>query len=332
MAGARRCGCRRALIIALLSAIGAGSAAAQSCTVTPANASYGVVNVLNGAAVGTTTTFSISCTGTANQTVRLCIEMSPGQTNSNGNRRLASGIYRLVHELYTNSSLTTIWGSWGQSVTAYPLYPYGVQYDLSLGASGSASTTQTVYGSVFANQQTSAPGSYVWTMTNAPGVGYAYKGSAPCPTGSGQALSSISTWTATINANCSVSAAPLNFGTTGSFITAAIDSTATITVQCTNSTPYSIGLDNGRNANGSQRRMVGAAGQYVSYGLYTDSGYSQAWTTTTSTTSCTGGANTCDLGTGTGSNQGVTVYGQVPPQSAPAVGTYTDTVVVTVTF
>jgi spore coat protein U-like protein len=78
--------------------------------------------------------------------------------------------------------------------------------------------------------------------------------------------------------------------------------------------------------------MVGAAGQYVSYGLYTDSGYSQAWTTTTSTTSCTGGANTCDLGTGTGSNQGVTVYGQVPPQSAPAVGTYTDTVVVTVTF
>jgi spore coat protein U-like protein len=111
-----------------------------------------------------------------------------------------------------------------------------------------------------------------------------------------------------------------------------IQTTAVITVQSTNTTPYSISLNNGQNASGSQRRMSGGAGNYVSYGLYTDAGYSQPWTSTTSTTSCTGGTGTCVLGTGTGSNQNLTIYGQVPPQTAPATGAYTDTVVVTVTF
>lgn len=324
--------CLRAFVAALLLTLGAAQAAAQSCSITSANGNYGVVNVLSGGAVETSANFSISCTGTANQTVRLCVEMSPGQTNSNGNRRLASGNYRLVHELYADASLTTVWGSWGLSTSIYPLYPYGITYDLALGASGSASATLTVYGNVFANQQSSAPGSYVWTMTTAPAAEYAYMTTAACPTGTLQTISGGSTWTATVNSDCYVSASPLNFGTTGSIIAAAIDATATITVQCTNTTPYSVSLDNGQNASGSQRQMISPAGQYVSYRLYTDAAYSQAWTATTSPTSCTSGANTCYLGTGTGSNQSVTVYGQVPPQSAPAAGTYADTVVVTVTF
>ncbi len=78
--------------------------------------------------------------------------------------------------------------------------------------------------------------------------------------------------------------------------------------------------------------QLGTTGNYINYNLYTNSGYSDAWSATTSTTSCTSGASTCDLGTGTGSNQNYTVYGQVPPQTAPSSGTYSDTVVVTVTF
>jgi spore coat protein U-like protein len=97
--------------------------------------------------------------------------------------------------------------------------------------------------------------------------------------------------------------------------------------------PYSIGLGNGANASGAQRRMrLGATGNYITYNLYTDSAHSHAWKTTTTTTSCGGGANTCDLGTGTGSNQNYTVYGQVPAQTAPSSGAYSDTVVVTVRF
>ena len=37
-------------------------------------------------------------------------------------------------------------------------------------------------------------------------------------------------------------------------------------------------------------------------------------------------------GTGTGADQDFTVYARVPPQTVPAVGYYTDTVVVTVNF
>ncbi len=37
-------------------------------------------------------------------------------------------------------------------------------------------------------------------------------------------------------------------------------------------------------------------------------------------------------GTGTGSNQSLTVYGRVPVQSTPVGATYTDTVIVTVTY
>ena len=78
--------------------------------------------------------------------------------------------------------------------------------------------------------------------------------------------------------------------------------------------------------------MQAAANQFVSYGLYLDAAHAQPWSTTTLAASCTGGANTCYLGTGTASNQNVTVYGQVPAQTAPAPGTFTDTVVVTVTY
>jgi spore coat protein U-like protein len=77
---------------------------------------------------------------------------------------------------------------------------------------------------------------------------------------------------------------------------------------------------------------LGATSNYVSYGLFTDSARSHAWTTSTSTTSCTGGASTCVLGTGTGSNQTITVYGRIPAQTAPAIGSFTDTVTVTVTY
>jgi spore coat protein U-like protein len=124
----------------------------------------------------------------------------------------------------------------------------------------------------------------------------------------------------------------MNFGST-SVLSSNIDSTATITVQATNTTPYSIGLGNGANASGSQRRVrLGATSNFINYNLYTNAGRSQAWTTTTQTASCTGGAGTCVLGTGTGSAQNVTVYGRVPPQAIPAAGAFTDTVVVTVTF
>ncbi len=307
------------------------AAAAQTCTISPANGDYGVVDVLGGASASTSSNFTLSCTGTPNANVVACVELSAGQTHG-GLRRLAtSGGYRIFHEVYADAAHTIVWGSWGLSSTAYG--PGGQTKILPLGSGGSASMTLTAYGATATNQQaTAGPGSYVWTMTTAPSIEYGYYSGVSCPTGSIQAISGGSSWSATVNSNCNVSVSGVNFGSTGSFITSAISTTGTINVQCTDGSPYSVGLDNGQHASGGQRRMQALAGQYVSYGLYTDSADTLAWTTTTSAGSCSGGTGTCALGTGTGASQPVTVYAQIPPQSAPAPGNYADTVVVTVTF
>src|SRR5262245_48325593 len=97
----------------------------------------------------------------------------------------------------------------------------------------------------------------------------------------------------TIVAGCSISAGNMNFGSQG-VLSANVDSSSTISVVCTNTTPYSVGLDNGLNYAGGTRRMkdTGAGTTYVDFGLFTDAGRANAWTTSTAAGSCTGGANT----------------------------------------
>lgn len=325
------------IIVVLLSPLWATErASAMSCSVGAFTGAYGSVNVLSGAAASATASFTVTCTGGgANQSVLFCLNIGPGTTavGPSGERVLRSTSTYINHEFYYNSAHTQLWGSWGVgSSSAYPSgSPAGIQQIVTLNSSGSGTFAYTVYASILAGQQSTAPGSFTWNG-NEPTVQYTPGSSGPCPTG-GSTSGSGSSFTATISSSCNVSTTSLNFGSSPSAITSNINSTATITAQCTNSTPYSIGLGNGANANGSQRRMqLGTTGNYINYNLYTNSGYSDAWSATTSTTSCTSGASTCDLGTGTGSNQNYTVYGQVPPQTAPSSGTYSDTVVVTVTF
>ena len=297
---------------------------AQSCTVTPANGAYGAVDILAGTAVDTTTTFTISCSGTSNQTVRACVELSPGQTNVAGQRRLASGTYRLVHELYADPARATIWGSWGASTTMYGLYPFGQTVDVDLNSSGSGSALLTVYGRISANQQTAGPGSYIWTMTTAPSIAYDYRTATPCPTGAKQATAGGSTWTASISDNCTVSATPLSFGTAG-LLVADLNAQSAVSVTCTANTAYTIGLNagTGTGATVGARKLTSGADQ-ITYTIYRDSNRTLVWGNTA-------GSDT-EAGTGSGSAQVYPIYGQVPTQATPAPGTYSDVIVVTVTY
>lgn len=63
--------------------------------------------------------------------------------------------------------------------------------------------------------------------------------------------------------------------------------------------------------------------QTVGYNLYTSSAYTTAWG------DGTGGSSTV---AGTGLAQSTTVFGRVPAQTTPQAGTYTDTIIVTVTY
>jgi spore coat protein U-like protein len=308
---------------------------AQTCSVTPASGNYGSVNVLSGSSVDTTSSFTVTCSGCLSPlgcTYNACIQFDQGSPNSNSSiRYMGSGSNTIQHELYTDAARTQVWGSWGYGTSQYGTG--GVSLNLTIPLLSNASHTYTVYGRLKAGQQTAVPGTYTWSTTSPAIAGAGYLLVSPnCSANPGNFVNAGSSpWIATILANCQLSATPLNFGS-ASLLTSNVDATGTLSVQCTNSTPYSIGLDSGANANGSQRRMLNGASNHISYNLYTDAARSAAWSTTTSASSCTNGAGTCVLGTGTGSNQNVTVYGRVPPQVAPAVGTYTDTVIATITF
>jgi spore coat protein U-like protein len=128
----------------------------------------------------------------------------------------------------------------------------------------------------------------------------------------------------TITSSCVISANPLNFGSSG-VLSATVAQSTTLNVTCTNTTPYSIGLDAG-NATGStvNARLLSSGTANVSYQLYSDTGRTTVWGNTI-------GTNTIS-GTGSGSVQSLTVYGAVPAQTTPAAGSYTSTVTMSVTF
>jgi spore coat protein U-like protein len=137
----------------------------------------------------------------------------------------------------------------------------------------------------------------------------------------------------TITASCTINAATLDFGSNPgtTLVSSAINGSTTVSVTCTNGSPYSIGMDNGANVSGSQRRMKSGA-NFLNYNLYTDAARLDAWTTASSSTTCTT-TNSCALGTGNGSAQSVNIYGAVPVVgTAPSTGVYTDTVVMTITY
>jgi spore coat protein U-like protein len=136
----------------------------------------------------------------------------------------------------------------------------------------------------------------------------------------------------TITSSCTIGAATLNFGSDAgtSLLTTALTANTTVSVTCTNLSPYSIGMGQGSNYSSTNRMANGA--NYIGYGLYTDSALTHPWTTASSSTTCTV-ANGCYLGTGNGSAQSVPIYGQVPTvATAPAPGSYSDTVVMTITY
>ncbi|WP_036263873.1 Csu type fimbrial protein [Methylocapsa aurea] len=145
----------------------------------------------------------------------------------------------------------------------------------------------------------------------------------------GTALAATTTTTftvqMTITSSCIInSASTLNFGSSG-VLSAAVPGTSTIQVQCTNTTPYTIGLDAGTGAGATvaARKMTNGANT-ITYSLYQDSGHTTVWGETI-------GTNTV-VGTGDGSSISHTVFGLVPAQTTPAAAVYADTITVTVTY
>jgi spore coat protein U-like protein len=129
---------------------------------------------------------------------------------------------------------------------------------------------------------------------------------------------------ATISNICNLSATPLNFGSIG-VLQVNVDIGTTVQANCTNTTPYIIALDQGTGvgATTTTRKMTAGA-ITIDYSLYKNAARTLVWGNIAGTDTL--------AGTGSGFDQLYTVYGRVPPQPTPAPGTYSDTIVVTLTY
>ena len=129
--------------------------------------------------------------------------------------------------------------------------------------------------------------------------------------------------TAKVENDCTVAATDLAFGNVG-LISSNVDSTSTISITCTPTTAYKVGLDAG-NVSGStiDTRLMSSGPETLQYQLYSDAARTQVWRDA---------ADSSVGGTGTGAVQTMTVFGRIPPQTTPAVGNYAAQVTATITF
>ena len=156
-------------------------------------------------------------------------------------------------------------------------------------------------------------------------LGTAFTGSANALTQTGNIAVSAS-----VVAACSITVAPVPFGPyTGSAITRDVSNGVSVT--CTNGAPYNIGLSAGGGSGATviTRKLTGsgtAAANTLTYSLYKDSGYVNIWGNTT--------GNDTQAGTGNGAAQSYTVYGKMNALGAQtlATGSYSDTVIATITY
>jgi spore coat protein U-like protein len=291
----------------------AAAGANPPCTVSMTNVSFGAFT-LSGSPIDTTGTLTVSCPagGGPDQYVCLSIGVDPGGDATS--RMMLDGTNGLRYDLYKDAARTQKWGSWetgyaGTGVQTIALR--GVPQDI------------TVYARVFGSQST-PPGSYSSFFAMHPYLTSKDNSGGPsCPTAPNTDSTSF-TVTATVLAGCNLTATDLDFGTVG-VLSSNVDAASTVSVTCSNGTPYNVGLNAGTGAGATvANRKMTSGGNTVSYSLYTDSARTTVWGNTVGTDTV--------AGTGTGTSQALTVYGRVPSQTTPPPSTYSDTIIVTVTY
>jgi spore coat protein U domain-containing protein, fimbrial subunit CupE1/2/3/6 len=138
------------------------------------------------------------------------------------------------------------------------------------------------------------------------------------------AATSSFTVSASVSANCTISAGALAFGSydpVSANASTDLDQTSTITVACTKGSTGVVALDDGVNASGSTRRMK-AGTNYLNYEMYNDAGRTTVWNA----------SNTVSYTAASKASTGLTLYGRVAAGQDVPVGSYSDTVIATITF
>jgi spore coat protein U-like protein len=285
---------RLALAAFLLIACGARQAAAQTyCTSYTSGLAFGNYNPT--ADLSVTATVTVQCS--SGNKFYIGLDAGTGTGATTATRIMHSGTNLLNYQLFQDSAHTINWGN-------------NPPTDTVNGTGDGTAHGFTVYAIVPAGQF-KPPGSYVDTIH----ANITNGAAPPSPPAMGE--------TATVLAGCSVSATDLNFGNySGQLITAP----STVTVSCTNSTTYNIGLNagTGGTATVTTREMTSPALATLHYGMFRDSGHTLNWGNTPGTDTV--------AGTGNGNAQPRTIYGQMAAGQSGNPAIYSDTIVVTVTY
>lgn len=354
----------KTLALASMLTFGAGGAlASTTCTFTPAspNASFTINNPLDIAAGDPALRQAISY-GSSSCYKRniyvnggFCIKMGLGSAGTPvgtayAYRWLQKGTDYAGFQIYKDSGYSNVWGPNGAApaqqiretltMTGSTAFGDWTLTEITNKSGGFPlyvellTTFPTVAGA--SNIATLAPGSYSSTFNSTNNTywraAYGASTNADCSNGSDNSgIQSINfTVTATIAPQCKIKGGVNNidFGTQQAGSNN-LEAHTDLTVQCTRTTPYAIGLlpSNG-NANGAGVMVNGA--NNLPYQLRKASGGSAAiWGNTTAI--APGSAGNGVQGTGTGSDQTYPIYATIA-STIVAGGNYADTVTVTLSY
>jgi spore coat protein U-like protein len=267
------------------------------CSVSSPGISFTSYDLIGQSAVTLAGDLDVTCTGTgsgANNVVT--VDLGTGSGACVSRTMTDGGSNSLTYNIYTTSGYATVWcGAITQS------------YSFVFGASPQTYTF-TMYARADAGQNV-APLSYVDNVT----------ASASWFGGSSNGNVSV---TETAPATCSASASSLDFG---SYTGAASIASATIDITCSQTSLYSVALGGGSSLTGTTRRLAGPSSSFIGFDLFSDASRTVPWGDDTA-------LGTSVSGTGNGTTQQLTVYGRTIAGPAPRPGSYSDTVVVTVSY
>ncbi len=294
--------------------------AAGGCSASVGSVNFGnTLSPLTAGVVDASATVTFSCTG---QSPLVALTLCPNLDGGTGGGD-AAGMRKLVgpggatinFQVYQDSARSQPWGS--AALLVFGAVPTITGTPM---ANGSLTVTTTLYARIWTTAST-APGTYsssfagqnfFWglNLLSCAGVTIGY-----------QIPPASFDFKVTLIPDCTSSATAMNFPNSG-VINAVKGGQSQVNITCTSGTPYAIGLDNGLYGAAPAARKMKKGTEYITYGLYQDSGYGTVW----------GGTGQTQAGTGSGAAQQVQVYGKVPVQATPSPGAYQDTVVATITY
>ena len=281
---------------------------------------------------------NVTCTNTSTSSydVAICLSIGTGNADNGTNwdpRKMTSTGASTGNPLYFRllQSSGGFFGSYYRSPS--------VNTTMTLGNRARKTVTVPVRAAMVDGQTQLTPGTYTnvfATGHTAMAVAFAltfWSFPPDCSNTAPVANSTVFTFTAsaTIPDYCEITntIGNMDFGSADGILDTPKFANTSISVRCTNSTSYKIGLlpSNGfTNGQGVMSATPASSGitDKVPYTLFQNSGATTAWGNLT-------GNSISDTGIGTAAKT-VTVYGRVPGNLNVTPGTYKDTVVVTVTY